>query len=102
VPTKSHSSFAYLINKAFKLGLDLCGLRFVYLSEKTKEEFVGAFHSGELEVGRAYLAVLFKGVEVDSKIEKVLGHFNPEMARRSGEKGVRACFGRSKLENCVV
>ena len=46
--------------------------------------------------------MVLRGLDAARKVESILGHFNPEMARRTGQKSLRACFGRSKVDNCVM
>lgn len=48
------------------------------------------------------LAMVLRGLEATRKVESILGHFNPEMARRTEEKSLRACFGRNRRQNCVL
>lgn len=101
VQTKAQSSLAYLLQKACcKNGLDICGVRLAYLGEKQREEYYQLFHEnlnqGLAGPERPVLAILFRGLEASKKIESILGHFNPELARRTEKKSLRACFGRSK------
>jgi hypothetical protein len=42
------------------------------------------------------LAIVFRGVDAVQKLENIIGHFNPEVARATENKSLRACFGRSK------
>ena len=42
------------------------------------------------------LALIVRGTEAAMKVESILGHFNPEIARRTDNKTLRACFGRSR------
>lgn len=100
VECKADNSLAYFFKKAIlKSGLDLCGLRLVYLDDKNKEEFYSIFHE-QFEVESTWekpvLAMVLRGLEAARQIESILGHFNPEMARRTEEKTLRACFGRSR------
>ena len=47
--------------------------------------------------------MFLRGVDAIAKCEKVVGHFNPDMARKTGEKSVRALFGTDKDQrNCVL
>lgn len=48
------------------------------------------------------MAVAVKGVDAHRKVETIVGHFNPETARRTEEKSMRAIFGRSRDLNCVL
>jgi nucleoside diphosphate kinase len=48
------------------------------------------------------LAFFIRGVDAISKVESIIGHFNPETARKTNEKSVRAFFGRDKKQNCVL
>jgi hypothetical protein len=44
-----------------------------------------------------------RGVDAINKCENIVGHFNPDMARKTNEKSVRAFFGRDKdQQNCVL
>ena len=105
VKCKSENSIGYLMKKAVKHGLDVCGIRLVYLDDKNRDEYYQLFHE-KLEISATWekpvLALLLRGLEAGRKVEGILGHFNPDMARRTGQKSLRACFGRSKLENCVL
>lgn len=107
VQTKAQSSLAYLLEKAcVKNGLDLCGLRLAYLDDKQRTEYYQLLHE-KLEQGaagpeRPVLAVVLRGLDASRKIDSILGHFNPELARRTDGKSLRACFGRSKAQNCVM
>jgi len=41
-------------------------------------------------------------VDAFLRLKEIVGHFNPEMARRTEDnKSIRGCFGRSKMQNCV-
>lgn len=101
VETKAKSSLEYLLQKAcVKNGLDLCGIRLAYLGDEQRQEYYQLFHE-KLEQGtagpeRPVLAVILRGLDASSKIDAILGHFNPELARRTDRKSLRACFGRSK------
>lgn len=106
VECKAENSLAYFFKKALsKNGLDICGLRLVYLDEKNREEYRSVFHESiEMDGtwGKPVLAVVLRGLEATRKVESILGHFNPEMARRTDEKSLRACFGRSRQQNCAL
>jgi nucleoside diphosphate kinase len=53
--------------------------------------------------GTALFALFLRGVDAINKCEQIVGHFNPEMARKTNEKSVRAFFGRDKDQhNCVL
>ena len=100
VACKAESSLAYLLTKAcHKHGLDICGLRLVYVDDKQHEEYYQLFHE-KIELSSTWekpmLALVFRGLDAAQKMEGILGHFNPEMARRTDEKSLRACFGKSK------
>lgn len=48
-------------------------------------------------------ALFLRGVDAVAKCESIVGHFNPEMARKTNEKSVRAFFGTDKEQrNCVL
>ena len=36
-----------------------------------------------------------------TKVQTILGHFNPETSRRTNERTLRSKFGRSLEQNCV-
>jgi nucleoside diphosphate kinase len=48
------------------------------------------------------LAFFIRGIDAISKCEKIIGHFNPEIARKTNEKSVRSFFGKDKDHNCVM
>lgn len=106
VKCKAENSLAYLMNKAcLKSGLDVCGIRLVYLDDKQREEYYQLFHE-KFELSSTWetpvLAMVLRGLDAARKVGEILGHFNPEMARKNNEKSLRACFGRSKVDNCVM
>jgi len=76
----------------------------VYTDDKQHEEHWEMFKEKiELKAyGKPVLAIALRGVEAGRKINDILGHANPEMARRTDEKSLRACFGVSKVDNCAV
>ncbi len=51
----------------------------------------------------ALFALFLRGVDAINKCENIVGHFNPDLARKTNEKSVRALFGRDKEQhNCVL
>jgi len=48
------------------------------------------------------LALVVRGIEASKKIESILCHFNPELARRTNQKSLRSCFGRTRQQNCTL
>ena len=105
VECKADSSLAYLLKKSVKEDLDVVGLRMVYMEDKHKEEYYKIFHQ-KIETSSTWdkpvLAVILRGLDAASKVESILGHFNPETARNTNQKSLRACFGRSMEDNCVL
>jgi len=84
---KSSNSLAYLLKKACrKGGLELIGLRLCYLDDKQREEYHTLFHES-FEMVQSWevpvLALVFRGVDALQKLKEIIGHFNPEMARRT-------------------
>ena len=51
---------------------------------------------------QSMLAFFIRGVDAISKVEQIIGHFNPELARKTNERSVRSYFGRDKDLNCVL
>jgi len=45
---------------------------------------------------------MLRGVEAIARVEKIVGHFNPDTARKTNEKSVRSFFGKDKDHNCVL
>ena len=104
----SHSnSISYFLSKALiNNDLDIIGVRMVYHDDAQRKEYYNLFHqafeTGEETWDKPVLAIALRGLEAQSKVDSILGHFNPEMARRTEEKSLRAIFGRSRLRNCVM
>lgn len=105
VKCKADNSLAYLLKKSLKEDLDVVGLRMVYLEQKHKDEYYKIFHQ-KIELSATWekpvLALVLRGLDASSKVESILGHFNPETARMTVQKSLRACFGRSMEDNCVM
>ena len=106
VECKASNSLGYLFKKSLrKEGLEIAGLRMVYIDDRNREEYKEVFHHtfDELESwDRPVLALVIRGFEAVQKVEAILGNLNPETARRSQTKNLRACFGRSREDNCVI
>lgn len=103
---KQTNSIGYFFKRALKeQALEICGLRMVYLDDIQREEYFKLFFE-EFKAGdswdRPVLAVAVRGIEAHRKVEAIIGHFNPETARRTEEKSLRALFGRSRNQNCVL
>jgi nucleoside diphosphate kinase len=45
---------------------------------------------------RPVLALVVRGIDAVKKTETILGHFNPDLARRTNQKSLRSCFGRTR------
>jgi len=45
---------------------------------------------------------MVRGPDALSKIEQIVGHFNPEMARITNEKSLTSYFGQDKDFNCTL
>lgn len=43
-----------------------------------------------------------RGVDAISKVDKIIGHYNPELGRKTNEKSVRSLFGIDRDNNCVL
>jgi hypothetical protein len=52
----------------------------------------GLFHAN----AQAYLSMVVRGPEATRKVENIVGHFNPEIARSMKEMSMRAYFGLDK------
>jgi nucleoside diphosphate kinase len=50
----------------------------------------------------ALFALFIRGVDAIAKCEKIIGHFNPQSARATNEKSMRAFFGVDKNHNCTL
>lgn len=101
---KSENSLAYLLKKAANESLDVCGLRMAYLDDKQHDEYYKLFHEKIVlnTWEKPVLAIVLRGIEASRKVESILGHFNPETARLTDQKSLRACFGRDITENCAI
>ena len=100
VECKSTNSIGHFFKKAtIKEGLDIIGLKLVYLDDKNRQEYYSIFYEN-LEMQSTWekpvLALIVRGTEAVRKVESILGHFNPEIARRTDNKSLRACFGRNR------
>ena len=73
VETKSDNSIGYLFKKACrKEGLELCGLRLLYLDDKHREEYQTLFHKtfdAQESWDRPVLALLLRGVDAINKVD---------------------------------
>jgi len=76
------------------------GIRLAYVDDRQREEYYQLFHE-KFELSSTWdkpvLAMVLRGLDAARKVASILGHFNPEMARKTKEKSLRACFGRSKI-----
>lgn len=87
IKTKQNDSLKYFLKKAIvKNGLEICGLRMVYLDEGQMDLYQHLFNenvSEELEDPnkQSLLAFFIRGIDAISKVERIIGHFNPETAR---------------------
>lgn len=84
---KSTNSLGHFFKKAtIKEGLDIVGLKFVYLDDQNLQDYSTTFHE-KLDMDSTWdkpvLALVLRGIDANKKIESILGHFNPEMARRT-------------------
>jgi len=43
-----------------------------------------------------------KGPDCIQKVDVILGHLNPDIARKTNEKSLRAQFGKDKERNCAL
>ena len=104
VKCKADNSLAYLLKKSAKEGLDICGLRMVYMDAKQHDEYYKLFHEKIVlnTWEKPVLAIVLRGIDASRKVEGIMGHFNPETARLTDQKSLRACFGRDISENCAV
>lgn len=50
----------------------------------------------------AVFALFIRGVDAIAKCEKIIGHFNPQLARATNEKSMRAFFATDKTHNCTL
>lgn len=104
--TSNEDSLTYFLKKAtIQHGLELCGMRLIYLDAQQIQLYEHLFNErlGEQEPDQAVLALFLRGVDAISKCEGIVGHFNPDMARKTNEKSVRAFFGKDKEHhNCVL
>lgn len=48
------------------------------------------------------LACMVRGIDAVQKVNKIIGYTSPQIARKTGQKSLRAMFGKTKDENCVV
>lgn len=85
---KSTNSLGHFFKKAIKKqGLDIIGLKLVYLDDKNREEYYTTFHENLNEINSTWekpvLALVLRGLDANKKIDTILGHFNPESARRT-------------------
>ena len=105
VECNHHNSLSYFLKKAIvKGGLDICGMRLVYLDDQRREEYYNLFHAkfeGGEQWDQPVLAIALRGLDAQRKVDAILGHFNPETARRTEEKSLRSVFGRNRDRNCV-
>lgn len=106
-PTRNHtiSSLEFLIHEAWlKEGLDIVGFKLNYLDKDNAEVLEKVFNKKTplgYHADRALISIVIRGIDAFSKVQRILGHFNPEMARKTNEFSMRAFFGQTKDENCV-
>lgn len=105
--TKQEDSISFFLKKAtISEGLEICGMRLIYMDGEQIEMYEHLFNE-RLQLPKnsatALFALFIRGVDAINKCENIVGHFNPEMARKTNEKSVRALFGRDKdQQNCVL
>lgn len=97
--TNMNDSLKYFFKKAInKNGLEICGMRMVYLDKGQMELYEHLFNEKFASdiTTQSLLAFFIRGIDAISKVEKIVGHFNPETARACNEKSVRSFFGQDK------
>jgi nucleoside diphosphate kinase len=98
----------YFLKKALiKNGLEISGMRMVYLDEDQVDLYYHLFNeklhlSVENPSKNSLLAFFIRGIDAIAKCEKIIGHFNPDTARKTNEKSLRSLFGKDKDHNCVL
>lgn len=99
------SSIDYLYDNAItKQGLSLVGAKLLYMNKEQQAGYKKKFGESLEERCNQYKSVLiltFRGCEVFDKLNRLIGHFDPIDARRTGEESLRAKYGKSIDENCV-
>lgn len=53
-------------------------------------------------LGQPLLAVMVRGPDALTKVESIVGHFNPDTARITNEKSITSYFGQDKDFNCTL
>jgi nucleoside diphosphate kinase len=101
--TAATDSLSFFLGKAMiREGLEICGMRLIYLDKDQVALYEHLFNEKlTAHEGSSLLALFLRGTDAIAKCEAIVGHFNPEMARKTKEKSVRALFGRDK-RNCVL
>jgi|LauGreDrversion4_2_1035121.scaffolds.fasta_scaffold83557_1 hypothetical protein len=98
-------SLTYFLTRAvLEHGLEIGGMRMVYMDKEQKTLYEQLFNEKiQVDKGGAMLAMFIRGVDAIAKCEEIVGHFNPEMGRKTREESVRAFFGIDKeLRNCAL
>ena len=96
-PGKVETALGYFLRKAcIKESLELVGLRTVYMDEEQIKV------SGEkFEKGEGLIAIAVRGIDAKNKVNLIVGHFNPEMAKKTCEMSISAFFGIDN-QNCML
>ena len=95
--TKQEDSISFFLKKAtITHGLEICGMRLIYMDGEQIDIYQHLFNEKLQHKGESLFALFVRGVDAINKCENIVGHFNPEMARKTNEKSVRALFGRDK------
>jgi nucleoside diphosphate kinase len=106
--TNTEDSLTFFMKKALvKGGLEVCGMRMIYMDPEQAALYEHLFNEKLLATEDhkkvSLFALFLRGVDAVAKCESIVGHFNPEMARKTNEKSVRAFFGTDKEQrNCVL
>jgi len=92
-------------------GLEICGMRMIYMDKDQIALYEHLFNEKIFPKGQGQenlqstplFAMFLRGIDAINKCEQIVGHFNPDMARKTNEKSVRSFFGLDKEhKNCVL
>lgn len=78
-------------------------MRMIYMDKEQVATYEQQFNERLSQQTTPLLAFFLRGIDAIAKCEAIVGHFNPEMGRKTNEKSVRACFGGDKdTGNCIL
>lgn len=99
---KLQNSISWTLEKLISKGLTLTGLKFGYINFDDLPQFRENIVEEKLDQRYVYLGMTFRGFDAFTKTCVFIGPSDPQLAKTTDEKSLRAIFGNTREENCVL